>query len=308
MWLSLKRIAKTGAQSFWRNGFVSVSAVTVTTITLLVMSTLLCVNALLNTALTQIEDKVDINAYFVIDAPEDAMQRLRDTLARLPEVHEVVYTSREEALARFKERHAQDTIELQALEELGENPLLASLSIRAKDPSAYEYLATFLDTDPSTLGANGASLVAKVNFNDNRTAIERLQHLIHGITLFGTTLSLALGLASVVIVYNTIRMVIYMAREEIAVMRLVGASDAYVRGPFVFEGALYGAVSALITLIILFPLALWLGPVTRAFFGSTDVYQLYLEHFGRLTFLLFATGILFGALSSMLSVRKYLRI
>ncbi len=308
MLLSLKRIIRTGFLSFWRNGFVSVSSVVVMTITLFVASSLLCINALLSSSLSQLKDKVDINAYFVIDANEADMLALRDTVSKMPEVRSVVYTSRDEALTRFKERHAQDVIELQALNELGENPLLASLSIQANDPSNYEQINNFLTKDTSVLAKNGDPLIAKVNFNDNRTAITRLQQVIRGIEVFGLALSLVLGVTSIVIVFNTIRMAIYIAREEIAVMRLVGASDAYIRGPFVCEGMLYGVVSALITLVVLYPLVLWLGPITRKFFGSTDVLTLYTSHFGKLFLGLVLAGVVLGGVSSFLSVKKYLKI
>ncbi|MBP9760163.1 MAG: ABC transporter permease [Candidatus Pacebacteria bacterium] len=308
MFLSFRRIIKTGFVNFWRNGFVSVSSIVVMTITLFVLGSLFFLNALLDSSLTTLKEKVDVNAYFVIDAPEERILDIQKQLESLPEVARVEYTSRDIALEKFKERHAEDAIELQAIKELGDNPLLASLSIKAKDPSQYGRISTFLETNESTLSKDGASIIAKVNFKDNRVAIEKLQQVIQGIEVFGLVLSSALIAISIVIVFNTIRMAIYISREEIAVMRLVGASDAYIRGPFVFEGAMYGVIATLITLVSFYPLAIWLGPATQNFFGNVNLFKYYTQHFGQIFLTLMATGMFLGALSSFLAVKKYLRI
>jgi len=278
------------------------------TITLFTIGSLIFLNAMLESSLAMLKDKVDVNAYFVIDAPEDSILAVQKVLETLPEVEKVTYTSRDEALARFKERHKDDAIELQALDELGDNPLLASLSIKAKDPSNYESIVAFLDKDESTLAAGGKSIIAKKNYNQNKDAIEKLRQVITGIEKFGFVISMVLVVSSVIIVFNTIRMAIYISREEISVMRLVGASDAYIRGPFVFEGIMYGLIAALVTLIAYYPLAIWLGPATQQFFGNINLFTYYTEHFGKIFITILASGIFLGALSSFLAVKKYLRI
>ncbi len=308
MFLSLKRIIRTGFVNFWRNGFISTSSVVVMTITLFVIGSLIFINEMLDSSLELLKDKVDINAYFVIDAPEESMLAVKTTLEQLDEVKTVTYTSREEAETRFRERHKDDEIEIQALDELGTNPLLASLSIKAKDPAHYERIAEFLQSDESTISKDGVPIVAKVNFNDNKTAIEKLQSVIKAIETAGLAISLALMGVSVVIVFNTIRMTIYISREEIAVMRLVGASDAYIRGPFVFSGVMTGIISATITLIAFYPLAIWLGPGTQAFFGDFNLFLYYTQNFGRILLIVMLTGILLGGISSFLAVKKYLRV
>ena len=307
MLTSFRRVVTSGFINFWRNGFVSVSSVVVMTITLFVVISLLLINTLLESSLVVLQDKVDINAYFVIDATEEEMREAQRAVEALPEVAAVTFTSREEALKRFRERHADDAVELQALEELDDNPLLASLSVRATDPAYYEQIASFLETDPSLLSAEASGVIAKVNFTDNRAAINRLRDVMDGIELFGVTVSIVLAVVSVIIVFNTIRMAIYIAREEISVMRLVGASDMYIRGPFVVEGAMYGVIAALIVLVVLYPLTLWLGPTTEYFFGTINIFVYYTSNFGRFAVLLLGAGVFVGAFSSYLAVHKYLR-
>jgi cell division transport system permease protein len=308
MFLGLKRIIKTGFVNFWRNGFVSVSSVVVMTITLFVMGSLIFINEMMNTSLNLLRDKVDINAYFVIDAPEENILAVKSMLEQRDDVKEVMYTSREEAEKRFRERHKDDEIEIQALDELGDNPLLASLSIKAKDPSRYEQIKDFLQKDESTISKEGVPIVAKVNFNDNKNAIEQLQQIIHAIEKFGLIVTVVLVAISIIIIFNTIRMTIYISREEIAVMRLVGATDTYIRGPFVFSGIMTGVISAIITLISFYPISIWLGPATQEFFGEFNLFVYYTQNFGKIFLIIMSAGILLGALSSFLAVKKYLRV
>ena len=110
------------------------------------------------------------------------------------------------------------------------------------------------------------------------------------------------------ITFNTIRLAIYIARDEISVMKLVGAGDSYIHGPFVFEGALYGVVSGIVTLILFYPLTLWLGPITEGFFNEINIFQYYLNNFGQIFLIIMGTGIGLGAVSSYLAVRRYLKV
>jgi len=125
---------------------------------------------------------------------------------------------------------------------------------------------------------------------------------------FGLVITAVLAVVSVVITFNTIRLVIYTAREEISVMRLVGASYSYVRGPFVVGGIFYGVVATIFTLVIFYPLVLWLGPTTESFFGSINVFDYYISNFGQLFLVLLLSGVVLGGVSSFLAVRKYLKI
>src|SRR3989344_310477 len=143
LWLTTKRIFRSGFINFWRNGFVSLSSVLIMVITLFVIGSIIFSNALLTSSLEQIKNKVDINVYFVASANEDEILAVRRSLEALPEVAAVDYFSREQVLADFKKKHENDSLTLQALDELGENPLGALLNVRAMDPSQYEAIAEF---------------------------------------------------------------------------------------------------------------------------------------------------------------------
>ena len=299
-----KRVVRYGLIGFIRNGFVSLAAVLIMTITLFVVAALLISGAALRTTLDGLTQKVDINVYFTTEATEPEIAAIRQSLEALPEVAAVDYTSRDRALEVFRERHKNDRLTLQALEELGYNPLGASLAIRAKDPSQYESIARFLEGQQGS--AAGAS-ISKVNFNQNRSAIDRLTDIITTSRQLGLAVIVVLALASVLIAFNTIRLAIYTARDEISVMKLVGAGRWYVRGPFLIAGVLYGLVSGLAVLIILYPLAIWMGPASEAFFGAFNVFDYYVASFPLLLLTVMGTGIALGVVSSFLAVRRYLK-
>lgn len=305
-WTTAKRIARYGFIGFIRNGFVSLAAVLIMTITLFVMAALFIGGAALSSTLKQLTDKVDVTVYFTTSAAEDQIQQMQRSIEALPEVANVNYVSRDEALAQFKERHQNDQLTMQALQELGDNPLGASLEVRAKDTSQYESIAKFLDAQQSS-GSEVGAAIDKVDFYQNKTAIDRLTNIIDTSRSLAIAIAIILGFASVLIAFNTIRLAIYTSRDEIGVMNLVGASHWYVRGPFVIAGVLYGLLSGAIVLIALYPLTAWLGPGSEQFFGSFNVFSYYVGTFPLLFLIVMGVGAVLGALSSFLAVRRYLR-
>jgi cell division transport system permease protein len=303
-WTTTKRVARYGLIGFIRNGFVSLSAILIMTITLFVVSALMVAGAALDSTLEQLMSKVDVNVYFVTTAAEEQVMDVKQQLEALPEVASVAYTSRDQALAEFRERHKNEQSTMQALEQLSENPLGPSLAIRAKATSQYESIASFLESKQQS--AEG-SLISKVNFHQNKTAIDRLTSIIETSRTIGIVAAIFLAGASILIAFNTIRLAIYTARDEIGVMNLVGATHWYVRGPFVIAGVLYGVISGIIVLSILYPLAAWLGPASQRFFGTFNVFDYYTGSFPMLFVLVMGTGIALGSISSFLAVRRYLR-
>ena len=296
--------------SFWRNSFVSLSSVLVMTITLLTIGSLMLTSVVLDSVLSDLKSKVDVNVYFTLSAPDEEMMKVQSTLQKMPEVASVEFVSREQALAEFKDKHKDDSLTLQALDELGDNPLGARLNIVAKDPSQYESIVKTLESE-SVLGAGAsgeAGVIDKVNYRQNKVVIDRLSEIIASAKQLGFSVALALILVSILITFNTIRLVIYMSREEIAVMRLVGASSTYVRGPFIVGGMIYGAMSALISIFIFWPITWWLAQHTTDFFGGVNLFDYYVHNFFQIFIVIFGSGIIFGGISSFLAVRKYLKV
>jgi len=277
------------------------------TVTLFTLGLIIFASALLDSSLEQIRSKVDVNIYFNIDAPEDEIFALQQSLERLPEVAEAIYISRDQALENFRDRHKNDYLTIQALDELGENPLGASLGVKAKETSQYESIAKFLQ-DKTALAQGEYSIVDNINYEQNKVAIEKLTKIIDGAQKLGLALAIFLIVVSIIITLNTVRLAIYIAREEIAVMRLVGANNRYIRGPFIVEGIMYGVFSAIIALALFYPVTLWLGDTSENFFGGINLFEYYVANFGQVFLMIILAGVLLGAISSYLAVRKYLRL
>lgn len=303
-WITTKRVARYGLIGFVRNGFVSLAAVMIMTITLFVVGMLLVGGAALDSTLKQLTDKVDVTVYFDPSASTDQIMQVSNSLKALPEVASVDYVSPDQALATFRDRHQNDQLTLQALDELGSNPLGASLEIKAKETSQYESIAQFLNTQQKS--DSTGSIIDKVNFFQNKTAIDRLTNIIEASRRVAIITAIILALSTILIAFNTIRLAIYSSRDEINVMTLVGAGRWYVRGPFMISGILYGIVSAMIVLLIMYPLMAWMGPGSQKFFGTFNVFDYFLSNFPYILCVIMGSGIALGALSSYLAVRRYL--
>lgn len=302
-----KRVIKAGFINFWRNGFISFASVLVMTITLFVIGSIIFMGVLFGHTLEQIKDKVDINVYFVTTADPQVIMGIKKNLEALPEVAKITYTSREEVLANFNSDHMNDEQTLQALEEVGDNPFGASLNIKAKEPSQYETIASYLK-NKDVLTKDGVSIVDDVSYYKNKVAIDRFTKIIDGARKVGLGLIAVLVIFSIIVTFNTIRLAIYVSREEISVMKLVGASNRYIRGPFVVSGIMYGFVSAMFTLIIFYPITFYSTKATENFFMGLNLFDYYIKNFGQIFIIIAGSGILIGAVSSYLAVRRYLRM
>ncbi|MEK7180569.1 MAG: permease-like cell division protein FtsX [Patescibacteria group bacterium] len=291
--------------SFWRNGFVSLSSVLIMMVTLFVIGSTIFLGAILDSTLAEVRDKVDINVYFVTSANEEDILTIKSVLESLPEAKQIVYVSRDQALQEFREKHKDDQFTIQALDELNDNPLGAVLNVKAKEPSQYEGIAKFLQSE-NLLSKGGSPIVDKINYFQNKTAIDKLTQIINSAETLSFALTFILVIISILITFNTIRLVIYISRDEISVMRLVGASGSYIRGPFVVGGMLYGLVAATVTLILFYPVTFWLGGITQKFFIGLNIFEYYLTNFLQIFLIIVGAGVIIGAVSSYLAVMRYL--
>ena len=301
--MTFRRILIGGGRNFVRSGLVSFATVLIMTVTLTIIGTLIFLSAILSNTLTTIQDKVDVNVYFTTTADEAGILSTKAQLEKLPEVRLVTYTSREAALAQFKEKHADDSLTLQALNQLGDNPLGASLAIKAQDPSEYESIVIFLNKSQEN-----TTNIDRINYYQNKTIIDRLTAAIRITEQAGLFVVILFALASIIIAFATVRLAIYSARDEIAVMRLVGASNMYVRGPFIIAGMISGIIAALIALLLFYPVAYYAGHSLSAWLGGFNVFMYYVSHFAMIFGILVGSGIFLGGIASYVAVRRYLHI
>ncbi|MBI5405698.1 hypothetical protein HY972_01510 [Candidatus Kaiserbacteria bacterium] len=306
-WMLSKRMMVAGTKSFARGGAVSAATVLIMTVTLAIIASLIFLSALLTYTLQVVSDKVDISVYFVTTASETEILAVKDQLMKLPQVASVTYTSADESLAMFRSRHATDQLTLQALDELGGNPLDASLEVRAKNPSEYESIVKFLESSPA-LSSGGASIVDRINYAQNKEVIDRLSLAIQATREIGLAVVILFASASILIAFATIRLAIYTAKDEIAVMRLVGASNLYIQGPFIVTGVITGVIAALVVLLLLWPATWYAGTKTVGWFGGFNLAAYYGDHFLGVFSILVLSGIILGAVASMLAINKYLKV
>lgn len=295
-------MAKSGFVRAWRNRMVSVATVGVLILTLFSVSGLLIFNVVTNIVTQELQDKVDISAYFYSDASEDEILGVRQELVRFQEVKSVEYVSREEALAAFKETHKDNEVIQRSLEELGENPLEASLNIKVSQASQYAGIVGFLESGPF------GSLIDKVNYRQKEDIIMKLDSITKSMKKSGVVLSLVLAFIAVLVTFNTIRLTMYAAKEEIGIMRLVGASNWFIRGPFIIEGMLYGVLASVIAIAILYPVILVISPKLTYFMPGTDILAYFKSNLFSIFLIQIGVGMFLGTVSSLVAIRKYLKI
>ena len=301
---SFRRIIKGGFLNFKRGGIVSWAAVLVVTITLCVITLLIFLQAVLHFSLDQIKNKVDVTIYLNVGTSEDQIMSLKSSLEKLPEVASVTYTSAEDDLSNFRLRHQSDYPTIQALDEIGVNPLEAYLGVKAKNISQYDSIANFFKSD-NALVSGSTSIIDHTNYSNNKPVIDKLNAIISGAEKLGFLVTLIFIIISIIITFNTIRLTIFISKEEIGVMRLVGASKMLVRGPFMIEGVIYGVVATFVTLLLFWPATVWFGQNMTYFLGI-NMYTYFISSFFQIFAILLISGILLGVISSYLAVRRYL--
>ena len=302
MLTAIHRLIKYGIQTFWRQRLLSIATMVVILLALLVFEGLIISGVIANTAINSIQDKIDISIYFKTATSEDEMLRIKSNLEQMIEVKSVEYVSRDEALGSFRERHKDDATISQAVEELEENPLSASLNIKAGDPSKYSIIANYLNNNVS------GDLVEKITYNENQVVIDRLASIIKVSRQVGLLAALFLTIVAILVAFNTILLGIYSNRDEISIMRLVGASNIYVRGPFVVMGIIYGLITAVISIALVTPVVWFAAPYVKLFIPAMDLREYFTSHFFLLVLYQLLFGIGIGVISSFIAIRRYLKV
>jgi len=300
MFTYLRRITRFGWYNFWREGSLNIATVFVLTVTISLMAFLLVAQGGVKHLIVQIQDKIDISVYLRADLTQEELLTAQEKLSDMPEVQTVIMVSKEDALIEFQERHKNDPILLESLEVVGVNPFYGSLNIRATSPDQYAAILTVLN---STAMEN---VIHKVDYVEKKTVIEKLSKFISNINAFGLFLALALGITAVLVTFNTIRVAIYDSTKEISIMRLVGASNSFIRGPFIIQGIIAGVIAAFISFLILFLTTYISGDKIESITNGFNLFSWFGAHAIGLFFLQLATGIVLGVVSSLVAIRRYL--
>ncbi len=301
MFTILSRIFQFGIKNFWRNGWLSTATIAIMTIALVVFVSLIMFGVVTNAGASSIQDKIDVSVYFNTNTSEDQILNIQHSLQSLSQVKSVEYVSRDQALAIFQKNHANDPTVSQAINELSTNPLEASLNIKANDPSQYGAIAQYLSSPGLT------QYIDSLSYAQNQDVIDRLARIVKNMNTGGLLVTILLAIVAGLVVFNTIRLAIYSNRDEIGIMRVVGASNSLVRGPYVVQGMLWGAIATVISLIIMAPTLYFLSPYLADFIPGFDLFHYFYTHLFQLFFYELIFGVLIGSFSSFIAVRRYLK-
>jgi len=297
------RVLKTGWANLQRNSYLSFAAVGIMSLALIVVMALMAFQYMTNRVVISLEDKVDISAYFKVDADEEDILEIKSDLEGLTNVLTVDYVSRETALEDFRAAHAGDEIIQESLDQLdGENPLSASLNVQAVDPSQYASIAQFLSA------GRFSGIIDKVNYFENEDVIERVRGISSGLRTGGLLTTLVLAVIAVLVTFNTIRLTIYNQKEEIEIMRLVGASNWQIRGPYVTEGGFYGLFAGVLAMALMYPAIYLISERLVRFSPDIRLFDYFVANVYQVVPIILFFGIFLGMFSSLIAIRKHLKI
>ncbi|MBP6943244.1 MAG: ABC transporter permease [Candidatus Buchananbacteria bacterium] len=300
--LSLHRSFVFALQSFWRNIWLSLVTIFIIFLTFMSVNFLVVINAISASAVAAVKDRIDVSIYFKDGVTEAAITDVRSDLVTLPEVKAIVYRSSDQNLEEFKSRHEGDEKIEETLRELEGNPLGATLIVKARDLNDYPAILKSLDKPEYD------DLIEEKSYDDHQVVIDRINAITQNVRSGGIIISLVFVLIAALIVFNTVRIAIFTHQNEITIMKLVGASNWFVRAPFVFESLLYGLVACVIALVIIYPALALIEPELSRFF-STDFD--IVGYFNRNLFLIFGGQLLgiivLNLVSSSIALHKYLK-
>ncbi len=302
--MDFKRVLQFAFQHFYRNKGTSVAAIFILTITTLLITGLFFMQGISSYLITEVQDKIDITAYFNADSAEsDVLQVKQDLAQSFPIIKSVEYVSKDQALADFTAKHQDGPAFSKALTEVGQNPFPPSLNIVTNgDTSQYQGIAEFLQQDKY------AALVSKVDFLEKKDTIEKVFAITSGITKFGLGLGAVLLIIAILVVLNTIKLIIEGSSQEISTMRVVGASNWFIRAPFVIQGVIFGAISFAIcfaiTSVVAYALANGLGVIMPGF--SLSGY--FIRNLLIVVAIQLVAGMGLASVLSFIVVRKYLKV
>lgn len=301
MFTNFKRIAKFALDDFSRNKGISVAAIFVLTITIMLVTGLFFFQVMGGYLTSQIQDKIDITAYFKADAQEQSILNAKDEIAKISGVKKVQYVSQEQALAYFNELHKDNPVLSQALQQVGSNPFLPSLNITTNgDPEQYSIISNILQT------ADYSKIIDKVDFSQKKEIIQRVYSMISNITLIGIISGIILLLIAILVVYNTVKLAIENSKDEINTMQTVGADNWFIRGPFVIQGIIYSLIAFVICFLLTAISSFLLSSKMAVVLPGFNMMGYFLTNWWIFVLIQLVFGMAVGAISAMIVVKKHL--
>lgn len=301
--LSFFRIIKFSFQDIIRNGWLSIVTVVILFLSLFSINTLSTVRFISDGAVDAIKEKIDISLFLKTDATENEIDGLRSELSNNPRIKEVVYISKSVALEDFRKKYANNQEVLSALKEIGKNPLSPSLIIL---PTSLEESNLLINE----LKVLDSSIIESRDFSDNSLILNKIENITRRVNDVGLMIIIIFAFTSLLVVYNAIRVTIYTHRQEIEIMRLVGASNFFIYMPYIISSLIYAVFSILIIIATFFPLLTLLQPYLEVFFTgySVNVLSYYLDNFLIIFGSQFLVVLIINIFASLIAVNRYVKI
>ncbi len=301
--ISFARVIKFSFQDIFRNIWLSIVTVIILILALFTINMLLTVQVLSDSAIKAVKEKVDVSVFLNPELDESSILSLKERIENFKNVKSVEYTSRAQALENFRLKYQNNPSILQALQEIGKNPLSPSLVIKPGNVSEFDSLVNELNKIED-------DLIESRNFTDHSLILNKINAITDRISEVGLGISFLFAIIALLVVYNSVRVAIYTHRKEIAIMRLVGASSSFVYMPFILSSIIYALVGVIVAIAIYYPFLTLLQPYLEAFFVDYNVNLLayYNQNFIAIFGWQFIGAALVGIVASLLAAKKYSKI
>lgn len=301
--LALFRIIKFSLQDISRNIWLSTATITVLLLALFSINTLATVRVISDSAAQAIKERIDISLFIKMDVPEEEIISLQENIENMERVKSVTYISQAKALEDFRAKHFNNQAVSAALRELGRNPLSASLIIVPQDFTQANLLVNELRMIDSPI-------IESRDFSDNTVVLNKINNITKRVNEVGLFIIAIFILTSLLVVYNTVRVAIYTHKQEIEIMRLVGASNAYIYMPYVFSAFVYALISVAIIILVFYPFLSLLQPYLEVFFMGYNINILayFIDNFLQIFGLQFLIILLINIFASIFAVRRYAKV
>mgnify|MGYP000293508605 CR=1 FL=1 len=304
--IMFRRIVRTGVLNFARNAWLGIAAIAVMVITLTIILFSIIANATFSNTVQTITDKIDISVYLKDEVTTKQQDQLIAQIKGLENVKDVARVSKEEALKKYREQNSDNPELLEAISQT-DNPLSVSLQIKPKDPNKIEDIRGFLEKKEIKAQQSDETSYS----GDRKEAIDKITSATSFFRRAGVAGVIIFAVISMLIIFNTIQMAIFNRRDELTIMRLLGASTNFIRGPFIVESIMYGLVSGVISIIIVRAIfSISAKTFEASSLGLLDINfsnQYFSNHLWGFIGLQLSAGIFIGAMSSLIATRRYLK-
>lgn len=301
--LSFLRIIKFSLQDIVRNLSLSLTTILILVLMLLSINTLIGVRLLTQEAINNIKNQIDVSIYFNAEAKDAEIGEVKTYLGSFPEVLTSTYYTKEQTLEKFKLMYKDNPKILSTIDELGGNPLGAMLVVKTHDPKDYEKIIKALSVPEYD------TIIEAKTFGDTQKAIDKIQVITNQVEKFSLALTSLFALISFIIIFNTIRVAIFTQRTEISIKKLVGASNWFVRGPYLIESLLFSLIAVAISFVVVHYAARFSDPYITAIFEKSGILTNYLNlHIMELVGWQFVAVLFLTFATSLLAMRKYLKV